>query len=163
MNNAVIVGSVPSVKSHTADLATRLVDEAGRILAAALDRVSVDPDPLEALAQQGVAYRDTALANPHLYGLMFGTAAPGFSPDAAGAEVAQAAYQPLVGGVQRCLDAGVMYGSTAERIALHLWAVSHGMVSLEIAGHLESDEQQRAAAYRDALIYSSVPFLASDT
>src|SRR3954465_11352036 len=34
MDNAVIVGTVPSVKSHTADLATRLVDEAGRILAA---------------------------------------------------------------------------------------------------------------------------------
>src|SRR3954466_14218965 len=122
MNNAVIVATVPSVKSHTADLATRLVDEAGRILAAegagaltlrrlatvtgtstmavytlfgdkngllsamhregfarlsaALDRASADPDPLEALAQQGVAYRDTALANPHLYGLIFGSAAP---------------------------------------------------------------------------------------
>src|SRR3954471_1634276 len=34
MDNAVIVATVPSVKSHTADLATRLVDEAGRILAA---------------------------------------------------------------------------------------------------------------------------------
>src|SRR5436853_359523 len=95
-DNTVIVGRVPAVKSHTAELATRLVDEAGRILAAegagaltlrrlatvtgtstmavytlfgdkngllsamhregfarlaaALDRVSVDPDPLEALA-----------------------------------------------------------------------------------------------------------------
>src|SRR3954469_9161159 len=208
--NAVIVGRVPAVKSHTAELATRLVDEAGRILpaegagaltlrrlatvtgtstmavytlfgdkqgllsamhregfarlAAAADRAqSSSSDPLEALAAQGFAYRETALANPHLYGLMFGTAAPGFSPDEAGSEVAHAAYQPLVVGVQRCLDAGVMHGSTAERIALHLWAVSHGMVSLEIAGHLEGDEQQRGAAYRDALIYSSLPFLASGT
>src|SRR3954453_4992212 len=209
MDNAVIVATVPSVKSHTADLATRLVDEAGRILAAegagaltlrrlatvtgtstmavytlfgdkngllsamhregfarlaaALDRVSADPDPLEALAQQGVAYRESALANPHLYGLMFGTAAPGFSPDAAGTAIAEAAYRPLVDGVQRCLDAGVMRGAPAERIALHLWAVSHGMVSLEIAGHQEGDEQQRADAYRDALIYSSLPFLTTGT
>jgi protein-L-isoaspartate O-methyltransferase len=107
----------------------------------------------------GDAYRDTALANPHLYGLMFGTAVPGFSPDAQGEAVAESAYQPLVAGVQRCLDAGVMMGADAERIALHLWAVSHGMVSLEIAGHLDGDEPQRAAAYRDALIFSSVPFL----
>src|SRR3954469_25215771 len=209
--NAVIVATVPAVKSHTAELATKLVDAAGRILAAegagaltlrrlatvtgtstmavytlfgdkngllsamhregfnrlaaAVERGSLDagPDPLEGLARQGVAYRETALANPHLYGLMFGTAAPGFSPDAAGTEVAEAAYLPLVEGVQRCMDAGVMQGAAAERIAFYLWAVSHGMVSLEIAGHLEGDEQQRAAAYRDALIYSSVPFLASGT
>jgi AcrR family transcriptional regulator len=205
--NAVIVATVPAVKSHTAELATELVDAAGRILAAegagaltlrrlatvtgtstmavytlfgdkpgllsamhregfarlaaALGRAQAHDDPLEALAQQGFAYRETALANPHLYGLMFGTAAPGFSPDAAGAATAEAAYLPLVDGVQRCLDAGVMHGPSAERIALHLWAVSHGMVSLEIAGHLEGDEQQRADAYRDALIYSSLPFLAA--
>src|SRR3954449_644658 len=164
MDNAVIVATVPSVKSHTADLATRLVDEAAGILAAegagaltlrrlatvtgtstmavytlfgdktgllaamhregfarlaaALERArAADVDPLEALAQQGFAYRESALANPHLYGLMFGTAAPGFSPDAAGTEVAEAAYLPLVEGVQRCMDAGVMQGAAAERIA----------------------------------------------
>ena len=209
-DNTVIVRVVPAVKSHTAELATRLVDEAGRILAAegagaltlrrlatvtgtstmavytlfgdkqgllsamhregfarlaaALERAkgTRGADPLEALAAQGFAYRETALANPHLYGLMFGTAAPGFSPDAAGAEVAEAAYRPLVEGVQRCLDAGAMQGADAERIAFYLWAVSHGMVSLEIAGHLDGNEQQRADAYRDAMIFSSLPFLAVD-
>src|SRR3954471_352415 len=106
MDNAVIVATVPSVKSHTADLATRLVDEAGRILAAegagalTLRRLATvtgtstmavytlfgdkqgllsamhregfarlaaaaehaqasSSDPLEALAAQGFAYRDT--------------------------------------------------------------------------------------------------------
>jgi AcrR family transcriptional regulator len=199
---------MPAVKSHTAELATRLVDEAGRILAAegagaltlrrlatvtgtstmavytlfgdkqgllsamhregfarlaaAADRAAASSsDPLEALAAQGFAYRDTALANPHLYGLMFGTAAPGFSPDEAGTEIAKAAYRPLVDGVQRCLDAGAMQGADAERIAFYLWAVSHGMVSLEIAGHLDGDEQQRTAAYRDAMIFSGLPFLAA--
>jgi AcrR family transcriptional regulator len=205
--NSVIVTSVPAVKAHTAELATRLVDEAGRILAgegagaltlrrlatvtgtstmavytlfgdkqgllaamhregfarlaaAAREAQATSDDPLEALAAQGVAYRRTALANPHLYGLMFGTAAPGFRPDAEGEAVAESAYQPLVEGVRRCLEAGAMRGADAERIALHLWAVSHGMVSLEIAGLLEGDEQQRNAQYVDALIFSSMPFLA---
>lgn len=205
-DNGVIVRLVPAVKAHTAELATRLVGEAGRILAregagaltlrrlatvtgtstmavytlfgdkqgllvamhrAGFERLAAaarraqesSDDPLEALAAQGVAYRETALANPHLYGLMFGTAAPGFSPDEEGAAIARSAYHPLVEGVQRCLDAGVLRGADAERIAMHLWAVSHGMVSLEIAGHVEGDEQQRAAHYVDALIYSSMPFL----
>jgi AcrR family transcriptional regulator len=131
-------------------------------LAAALEAAQTsDDDPLAALAAQGVAYRRTALANPHLYGLMFGTAAPGFHPDAAGQQVADAAYRPLVDGVQRCLDSGAMVGRDAERIALHLWSVSHGMVSLEIAGQLEGDEAAREHAYVEALIYSSAPFLPS--
>ena len=205
-DNSVIVVPVPAVKTHTAELGTKLVDEAGRILArdgaaaltlrrlatvtgtstmavytlfgdkqgllAAMHREgfarlaaaarraqSSSDDPLEALAAQGFAYRETALANPHLYGLMFGTAAPGFSPDPAGEAIAEAAYLPLVEGVQRCLDAGVMHGAGADRIAMFLWAVSHGMVSLEIAGHVDGDEQQRQAHFRDALIFSAMPFL----
>jgi Tetracyclin repressor-like, C-terminal domain len=90
---------------------------------------------------------------------MFGTAAPGFSPDEAGSEIAEAAYRPLVEGVQRCLDAGAMHGADAERIAFYLWAVSHGMVSLELAGHLPGDATERAAAYDDVLALSSAPFL----
>jgi AcrR family transcriptional regulator len=196
-----------SVKLHNAELATRLVDEAGRILAAegaatlSLRRLATvsgtstmavytlfgdkqgllaamheegfarlaaalesaqasSDDPLEALAAQGLAYRKTALANPHLYGLMFGTAVPGFAPDARGREASEATYRRLVDGVQRCLDSGALRGPDAERIAFHLWSVSHGMVSLEIAGHLDGDAGDRDHVYLDALVYSSAPFLA---
>jgi AcrR family transcriptional regulator len=194
------------VKTHTAALGTRLIDEAGRILAAegaaalTLRRLATvtgtstmavytlfgdkpgllaamhregfgrlaaaqvkaaqsSSDPLEALAEQGLAYRAVALANPHLYGLMFGAAVPGFAPDETGQAAADAAYRPLVDGVQRCLDAGALVGADAERIAAHLWAVSHGMVSLEIAGHLDGDETERARAYSDGLAWGSAPFL----
>lgn len=116
-------------------------------------------DPLTALAEVGIAYRRTALAGPHLYDLMFGRPVPSFVPDTDTQAVADAAYRPLVEAVQRCLDAGRLTGGTAERIALHLWAVSHGMVSLELAGHLPGDATEREAAYEDALALSSAPFL----
>jgi AcrR family transcriptional regulator len=196
---------VPAVKAHNADLAARLVDEAGRLLAregsaaltlrrlaaasgtstmavytlygdkqgllAAMYRAAFErlgdalraaaadgpDDPLEALVALGHAYRETALANPHLYDLMFGAAVPGFVPDEGGRAVADAAYQPLVHGVQRCLDAAQMTGTPAERIALHLWAVSHGMVSLELAGHLDAADP--GAAYVEALVYAGLPFV----
>lgn len=197
---------MPAVKTHTADLAARLVDEAARLLAregaAALTlrrlaaasgtstmavytlygdkqgllramyragferlgsalRAAADTydDPLDALVALGQAYRDTALANPHLYDLMFGAAVPGFVPDAGGKAVADAAYAPLVDGVQRCLDSGQFSGTPAERIALHLWSVSHGMVSLELAGHLAATDP--AAAYVEALVYAGLPFIPS--
>jgi AcrR family transcriptional regulator len=204
--NAVIVTRVPAVKTHTADLAARLVDEAGRLLgregAAALTlrrlatasgtstmavytlygdkqgllramyragferlgaalRAAADgpDDPLEALVALGHAYRDTALANPHLYDLMFGAAVPGFVPDEDAKAVAEAAYQPLVDGVARCLETGQFGGTPAERIALHLWSVSHGMVSLELAGHLPATDP--GAAYVEAMVYAGLPFVAS--
>jgi AcrR family transcriptional regulator len=201
---------VPAVKTHTEDLATRLVDEAGRILSAegaaalSLRRLATatgtstmavytlfgdkqgliaamyragferlgaaleeaagpDDDPLTALAKLGLAYRQTALANPHLYDLMFGRPVTSYEPDPADKEVADAAYRPLVDAVQRCLDAGAMTAAppdgAAERIAFYLWAVSHGMVSLELAGQMPGELEWRDALYRDALVLSSVPFL----
>lgn len=117
-------------------------------------------DPLASLAELGVAYRKTALASPHLYDLMFGRPVATFQPDEETKAVADAAYAPLVEGVQRCLDAGVMVGGNAERIAFFLWAVSHGMVSLELAGQLPGTRKERSAAYDDALVLSSMPFLA---
>lgn len=197
---------MPAVKTHTADLAGRLVDEAGRLLAregsaaltlrrlaaasgtstmavytlygdkqgllramyrAGFERLGAalraaartSDDPLEALVALGRAYRDTALANPHLYGLMFGAAVPGFVPDEDAKAVADAAYQPLVDAVERCLDAGQMGGTAAERIALHLWSVSHGMVSLELAGHLPVGDP--GAAYVESMVYAGLPFVTS--
>lgn len=195
---------MPAVKTHSPHLATRLVDEAARLLArdgvgaltlrrlaaasgtstmavytlygdkqgllramhragferlgAALRAAAAEhADPLEALVALGRAYRETALANPHLYGLMFGAAAPGFQPDETGQAVAEASYRPLVEGVQACLDAGQMAGTSADRIALHLWSVSHGMVSLELAGHSPAEDAEQA--YVEALVYSGLPFL----
>ena len=105
-------------------------------------------DPLEAMVRYGRAYRAAALANPHLYDLMFGRPVPAFAPDEDAKQVADSTFQPLVEGVQRCLDAGVFVGDDAERIAFHLWAVSHGMVSLELAGHLLRDAATRPGVRR---------------
>jgi AcrR family transcriptional regulator len=199
---------MPAVKTaaRPADLAERLVDEAGRILStdgaaalslrrlatatgtstmavytrfgdkqgllAAMYRAGFErlgdamtaavagvDDPLVAMAELGLAYRRTALANPHLYDLMFGRPVATFEPDAETKDIAEASYRPLVVAVQRCIDAGAMQPGDAERIAMYLWAVTHGMVSLELAGQLAGDAAARDAAYTDALIFSSAPFL----
>ena len=145
--------------------------EGYRRLGAAMSAAAQDvDDPLEAMVRYGRAYRSAALANPHLYDLMFGRPVPAFAPDAAAQAVADATFRPLVEGVQRCLDAGVFVGDgvfpadgtvgdVAERIALHLWSVSHGMVSLELAGHLPADAAARDVAYEEALVLSSWAFL----
>lgn len=114
-------------------------------------------DALESLFEMGLAYRQAALDSPHLYHLMFGEMAPSFEPGEDGRAIADAAYEPLVSGVRRALDAGALTGGDAERIALYLWAVSHGFVSLEISRKVETESAE--AAYRDALLLSAIPFL----
>jgi AcrR family transcriptional regulator len=198
---------MPAVKTHDASLATRLVDEAGRILAAegvgaltlrklaartgtstmavytlfgdkqglltamhnegfarlgaAMARADREEyDALTAMARLGDAYREAALANPHLYNLMFGGAVPGFTPGPQSVAAADATFTPLVRAVQRCLDEGVLAGEDAERIATYLWCVTHGVVSLEISGKLGEDLTLRNEVVGFAQVYSVLPFAA---
>ena len=123
------------------------------------DRLRVStPDPLAALAELGRAYRLAALESPHLYGLMFGPLPPGFEPDQDDDRAAVATYSPLVDGVRGAVAAGVLVGN-AERIALHLWVVAHGMVSLELSGQLPLPAEAAAQAYDEALTLAAMPFL----
>jgi len=116
-------------------------------------------DPLEALARVGHAYRRAALASPSLYGLMFGPPPPGLVVSAEDAAAAESTYRPLVEAVRRCVEAGVLRGDP-EQIALHLWAVAHGMVGLELAGRMP-DGADADGSYDRALTFAAVPFVVS--
>jgi AcrR family transcriptional regulator len=133
--------------------------EGFRRLGAALAAVKPTAAPLDDLINLGLVYRKTALANPHLYDLMFGRPIPSFAPDEETKSIADAAYRPLVDKVQRCIDAGEFVPGDAERIALHLWAVSHGAVSLELAGHLPGTTRDRKAIYEETVLFAGIPFI----
>jgi AcrR family transcriptional regulator len=115
-------------------------------------------DPLHVLVDIGHAYRRAALASATLYSLMFGPPISGFEPSAENVEAARATYRPLVDAVHRCVDAQLLTGDP-EQIALHLWAVVHGMVSLELAGQLPLGPATTQQAYDRALILAAGPFL----
>jgi len=123
------------------------------------DRLRVTAtDPLVSLAELGRAYRLAALENQHLYGLMFGTLPPGFEPGEDDEKAAAATYSPLVEGVRKAVAARILVGDP-ERIALHLWVVAHGMVSLELSGHFPLAGEAAAHAYDEALTFAAMPFL----
>jgi AcrR family transcriptional regulator len=132
--------------------------EAFRRLRAALEAVPAGDDPLAYLAMLGLAYRQSALDGPHLYGLMFGHLTPDISKDAEGLAAAEAAYRPLVAAVERAQAAGILAGGDPEHIALHLWAVAHGMVSLELNGQLPPIGPAEEL-YAAALMNAVYPFL----
>ena len=127
-------------------------------LGAALRDVPEADNPLQYLGLLGIAYREAALRSPNLYGLMFGHEVTAVEPDEQGRSAAEAAYRPLVEAVARCQDAGILVAGDPERIALHLWAVAHGMVSLELNGKLPKLGSLEEL-YLQALNNAAVPFL----
>jgi AcrR family transcriptional regulator len=132
--------------------------EGFRRLGAALAEAAQETDPVEALLATGLAYRRSALAGAALYGLMFGPPVEGFAPSPEDEAAAAATYDPLVEAVRRCCEDGVMKGDP-ERIARHLWTVTHGAVGLELAGRLPLLGQSPDDAYEEALVAAAAPFL----
>lgn len=120
-------------------------------LAARLAEVDTGTDPLERVRALGAAYRERALADPHLYELMTAHPIAGYEPPVASRRVARTTLQPLVDATRDAVDAGLLTGKPTQ-IAHLLWAAGHGFVGLELHG-LAPDEPD--AAYRrmtDALL-----------
>jgi AcrR family transcriptional regulator len=102
-------------------------------LAAKLNAVDHTDDPVADLATLGLAYYENATSNPDLYRVMFVE-----KPlDAADAHIGWDTFEALVAGVQRCIAAGRFRSADAGGRATELWAVAHGLVSLELAQLLE--------------------------
>ena len=103
-------------------------------LRAAVEATPVTDDVLGDLEQIGVTYRRWALDNATSYGIMFNRSVPDFAPSAEAMEVSIRTFGVVVDAVRRAQAKGHFPDAEPEDIAQVLWAVSHGSVSLEIAG-----------------------------
>jgi AcrR family transcriptional regulator len=113
--------------------------EAFTRFAAHLDMVTPSEDPLADLLALGRAYRTSALANPHLYAVMFGSPVPGFEPTQEDYSHAETPFTLLLGTVRRAIAAGLLRNADPHLIATALWANMHGLVALEL-GYAIPDE-----------------------
>lgn len=102
-------------------------------LADRLAAVDTDLEPIQMIAELSLAYRDNALANPHLYDVMTGRPLPEYDPPAASRAFARSTLHPLIDAVTAAVDEGDFEGEP-EQIAHVLWAAAHGFVSLIIHG-----------------------------
>jgi AcrR family transcriptional regulator len=108
--------------------------EAFTRFAAHLDTVTPSEHPLADILALGHAYRASALADPHLYAVMFGSPVPGFEPTPEDYAHAEATFTPLLDAVRRAVAAGLLVNADPRLIATALWANVHGLVSLELRG-----------------------------
>jgi AcrR family transcriptional regulator len=108
------------------------------------DRLAAVPphrDPVRRLAALGVAYVESAIANPALYRAMFDAAAE--LPDPAGAG---ASFELLVDGARAAQREGRFDpGAEPRDVATRFWASGHGLTSLTVGGVLPASELVRHA------------------
>lgn len=134
-----------------------VVEEGFRRFAAALAAVEHTEDPGADLLALGVAYRDFALADPHFYRVMFESLGEIFSPPETPAsptfQVLRAAVARTMGLPQDTPEGAPedTAQDVAQRAALRLWALAHGLVSLELNGLVPGDAEARRRDYVDTL------------
>ena len=105
---------------------------------------AVDDDPLRRLRTSGVRYRDFALANPHLYAMMFENAVPHERSSPAFAEHAAAAFTVLVRNIELAAATGVITAPEPRAAAQQIWSAVHGAVTLELKGLLQVPDPETA-------------------
>lgn len=129
------------------ELVAAVVDRGFRDLGNALQQVPAGEDPATTLFAMALASRRFARANPHLYDLMFGLSTRGSYRPMKHAECAaqgridnfQQAYSHLADACARLVASDrVDPHQDPEAIAPQLWSAVHGMVTLELGGHLSA-------------------------
>ncbi|UJW28464.1 TetR/AcrR family transcriptional regulator [Saccharothrix sp. AJ9571] len=114
----------------------------GRAVAGLFRELSAVPatdDPLADLYALACAYRRWGRVHAHLYAALFGGVQT-FNP--AGAVGTRDPVAPLLNAIDRALAAAKLTGD-ATTIALSLWVTLHGIVTLELAGALNTGTAEK--------------------
>jgi AcrR family transcriptional regulator len=120
------------------ELVSALYAEGFRRFGARMATVRRTGDPVADLVSLGLAYRASALADPHLYSIMFTKAVPGFEPTEEAARLARSTLRPLEETVRAGISDGVFADVAPELVTVSAWGIVHGLVSLELNGNLPS-------------------------
>ncbi|MFI9816992.1 TetR/AcrR family transcriptional regulator [Saccharothrix variisporea] len=113
-----------------------LYEEAFRRFGDRLAALPETDDPVEDIVRIGLTYRDSALADPQFYLVMFSKVVPNFTPSEETNAAAAETFTPLVANVRRAVESGLFVDAPHEHIALAMWGMVHGLVSLELNGNL---------------------------
>ncbi|GAA5170565.1 MULTISPECIES: TetR/AcrR family transcriptional regulator [Amycolatopsis] len=142
--------AVYSLFGSKPDLVNALYAEGFHRFGARMRAVERTGDAVEDLVRLGLVYRESALADPHLYSVMFTTAVPGFEPTEEAQRLGREALAPLVEVVRNGVESGQFEDVAPETIAISAWGLVHGLVSLELNGTLPPDFDV-ASSYETAL------------
>jgi AcrR family transcriptional regulator len=105
-------------------------------LGAFLGAVEETEDPVADVGALGWAYYRSAAANPNLYRAMFMDGPVDLDDFSTGLDT----FVRLISAVERCIAAGRFRAADPAALATQLWALTHGLITLQFA-HLLSEDQ----------------------
>lgn len=116
-----------------------LISDGFEAFGAAIETALADvgDDVVTRLEAVALAYRRWALDNPEQFGLILGTPVPGFHARVDGPTIASVRRfaQPMIGVVAAAHATGGT-AEPADEVIVRSWARVHGLVTLEVFGHL---------------------------
>jgi AcrR family transcriptional regulator len=128
--------AVYSLFGNKAGLLSSLYQEAVHLFVERLATVQPTEDPAGDVIRIGLAYREYAVANPHLYAILFSDRSVQCSSESDRPREVVETYRPLIDAVSRGQRAGQFSSESApEVIALSVWGTAHGLVSLVLSGN----------------------------
>ncbi|MFD9734544.1 WHG domain-containing protein [Umezawaea sp. NPDC059074] len=111
-------------------------------------RAAVEPgdesDALARLSGSQTRYRAFALANPHLYAMMFDTGASQRKTSPLFTERAAASFTALVRNIELAAATGAITAPDPRLAAQQVWSAVHGAVILELHGLLQVPDPEAA-------------------
>ncbi|WP_019816483.1 TetR/AcrR family transcriptional regulator [Saccharomonospora saliphila] len=125
--------AVYALFGNKATLVNELYAEGFRRLGLRLRRTETTGDTVDDVVRLGLAYRESALADRHLYPIMFADVTPGFEAGPGTDRLAMTALAPLWETVRAGVESGVLADAAVETIAVSCWACAHGMVAFELS------------------------------
>ena len=105
------------------------------VFASYLVKALAAPTPHARLLETGEQYRHFALQNPLDYQFLFMRAVSLDDPQPLSQSLT---FRMLVDRVSECMDGGLLARARPEEVAVLIWVHVHGLVSLRLAGHLDS-------------------------
>jgi AcrR family transcriptional regulator len=145
--------AIYSLLGSKQELVRQLYLEGFRRLAERQQTVAHTDDPIADLLALGRAYHGSAIDSPYLYEVMFGSPVPEFHPTIEDARFALTTLDMCTEAVRRCVEAGLLVGDPV-RVSHQVWAVIHGVTSLELRGMLGSSDE--ALEHLDAALAAAI-------
>ena len=110
--------------------------EAAALMTKTHHEVEAREDLVAEMVDLGLAYRRAAMEDPHTFRLLMG-GTPGFEPDPNDVRLGRQAFARVIETLDRFASADRLGGRTAERAGTQMWALVHGLTSLELLGILD--------------------------
>jgi AcrR family transcriptional regulator len=131
-------------------LMRELFREAAETMRRYHEAVPVRDDPIAEVVELAAAYRAGAAEQPNLYGLYLGWADPQLRLGDHDVALAFRSADRVLDALERAAAAGLLGGRDPKAVGLQMWALVHGLASLELHGYL-GPESQATDRWEDAV------------